>query len=481
MNGKKKFFNFALTLSSPKMKILPLGEMLTLKVDAKNVNCFLTNFVCDLEKIKNSTTLLLPQIFCTDYTWVNIHPILNVFLKTDIHKYLDERFQQFQKEESSEKSVILIDKLHLIKFLLENCRKIAKQNFVAETFVAVFLYLLKCRSKAQIEELWVAVINVFGNPKRIDAYLRKIEQCSSLIRNVDFEIQKEISESAALYEQDFLCKKPIKKSSKFYMHFKDIYDHCKSQMEDEENCDKSNSFYCPELIDFVTENYLPLFPLMSLYFVPNLNITEIPTTSPVENYWKNVKLFFKSIPLQNRYVTVYFTMMLSFFNSHTSEYLTMRKSKALFNKLSNKAKQKDPAVFYPKFDKKSRKRKASDTTYDQEDGFTKRKIKEKSTKFVRRKIDFAVIEDFISKSESYSKEGVNKSIIIEPTVAIADKPRPKHVKSKTMAVKDKIPLIDKLLNLPLKENLQTRRHKRRSCILCRSVDHTRKNCPSGNF
>jgi hypothetical protein len=179
VDGKKKFYNFALCLSLPKMKNLPLGEMLTLKVDSKNVNCFLTNFVCDIEKYCTSKLVKLPQVFVTDYTWVNIHPILNVFFKTDIHKYLEEKFEQYLYNKDCQKSVLLLDKLHLIKFFLFNCRKIAVENYVAETFIAVFLYLLKCRSKESIEEMWISIIKVFCCKSVSEAHRRKIEEVSA--------------------------------------------------------------------------------------------------------------------------------------------------------------------------------------------------------------------------------------------------------------------------------------------------------------
>ena len=141
------------------------------------------------------------------------------------------------------------------------------------------------------------------------------------------------------YEPDYLIKKPIKKASKFYLFFKQIYEENIS----DENCSlELNSFYSPALLQFVIEQYLPLYPLVSLFFVPNSDIVDLPTTSAVENYWRSVKIFFKNIPINRRYVPVYFPMMLSYFNAQAKEYLLMKKSKALHRKLTNKRKYKDP-------------------------------------------------------------------------------------------------------------------------------------------
>jgi hypothetical protein len=80
-----------------------------------------------------------------------------VFLKTDNHKYLEEKYNEFVKKDNTLKSVLMLDKLHLIKFTLANARKIVddKKVYIGETFVAVFLHLLKCRTRQQIADLSV--------------------------------------------------------------------------------------------------------------------------------------------------------------------------------------------------------------------------------------------------------------------------------------------------------------------------------------
>jgi len=89
-------------------------------------------------------------------------------------------------------------------------------------------------------------------------------------------------------------------------------------------------------------------------------------------------------------------MMQSFFNFRTKEYDGMQKSKALCKKLTNKRKSQDPRIFYPKFGPECTKHQDMDTNYIQSDGYTQRKLKEKkSTMYVRRKIDFKMIENTI--------------------------------------------------------------------------------------
>jgi hypothetical protein len=294
-------------------------------------------------------------------------------------------------------------------------------------------------------------------------------------------------------ETDYLVKSRIKKSSKFYIYFKNILDTQMSLIAEEEQDLKDNIFFCPNLINFLLENYLPLFPLISLCFVPNLNIDDLPTSSSVENHWRNIKLYFKKIPLSERYVTVYFPMMLSYFNFRTQEYSLMKKRKSLFNRLSNKRKHIDKNIFYPNFESKRRRVEALECDYNEEDGYAKRKEKEKKTcKYVRRKIDFNTIEKRVFECKSGNKRVIQRSEVeTERTAERIAGERSEKISLRTsegkkvtqnekkkMKQKSTLDNLSKVLGLPLKKLSQTpRKRKPPSCGLCRSVEHTKRTCP----
>jgi hypothetical protein len=115
---------------------------------------------------QSNTDLLVSHTFFSLHGPCAMHPILNLFLNTDIHKYLDEKFNQFQNSCFSH-TVVMLHKLHLIKSLLSNTRRIASKKNVVETFVAVFLLFLQTQAKERIYKHWIAIkiINV-GNKLR---------------------------------------------------------------------------------------------------------------------------------------------------------------------------------------------------------------------------------------------------------------------------------------------------------------------------
>jgi len=200
-------------------KCIPIAEMITVKVDMKNISTFLTYFIGDLEKISKRKNIKNPQIFVTDYTWVNIHPILNVFLKTTIQSYLLSKWSEFANNTISENSVIMIDKLHFIKFLLSNARRLAKKNFVAETFVCCILHLCKCKIKEEIKQMFCCIVDVFCNENVSESSRKIIEDISGREKNYlssnEFELTYEGCEDIPL--ENF--ENGIKKNSPFYTFF----------------------------------------------------------------------------------------------------------------------------------------------------------------------------------------------------------------------------------------------------------------------
>lgn len=176
-------------------------------------------------------------------------------------------------------------------------------------------------------------------------------------------------------------------------------------------------------------------------------------------------------------------MMLSYFNAQAKEYLLMKKSKALHRKLTNKRKYKDPTVFYPNFIVKKRKEENPELDYDQQDGYTKRKrTPKKICKYVRRKIDFNVIEKTLSEMENgvVQKNKDSSENSTSATPLSAHQSVLEEDKNSSGRKKTGYGVIDTLLGqlgLPLKEVVKNHELKgTRHCSRCRAVGHTRRRC-----
>jgi len=209
--------------------------MFSLKVDVKNVSTFLTYYLGDIENCLKSKQIKIPQIFVTDYTWVNIHPILNVFLKTNIRKYLEQKFRDFSTDCLSNDSVILIDKLHFIKFLLQNARRIAKKNVVAETFVCSVLQLCQCKVKQDILTIFSAIVRLFCSDVKLREDEKVIETCYDGYKKFCEETES-IGEIENM--EDFMyseSSKTLKKESPFYIFFNNLKSKALDELLDRED------------------------------------------------------------------------------------------------------------------------------------------------------------------------------------------------------------------------------------------------------
>jgi len=163
-------------------------------------------------------------------------------------------------------------------------------------------------------------------------------------------------------------------------------------------------FKCEELVDYLLNNYMCLFPLLSVYFIKSEIVTDLPTSSGIENHWKDVKQFMSRVPLRERDVSVYFALYLSYLNSKMKVFELVGKSKELKKRLSTKRTSTNSDEFKPNYNKRLKKN-IVDSDIDEEDGYTKRNLKkEKTCKFVRRRLNFANLENgYLSKQISSVK------------------------------------------------------------------------------
>ena len=185
-------------------------------------------------------------------------------------------------------------------------------------------------------------------------------------------------------EKDFIKKLPFRKSSDFYTYFREIYEEEQMKMtNDNDDTEEPNSFFAPDLLDYVTLNYLSLFPLFSLYFVPDPNITELPTTSDVENNWKNIKSLFKGIPIRKRSVPIYFSTLQGYYAAEVGDFTKTKRKRGLQTTPAEGSQTDSQSdVFRPNFGKR-RKMAEPEGNFNEEDGWTKRRVKKRGTKYVR--------------------------------------------------------------------------------------------------
>ena len=257
------------------------------------------------------------EIFIFDFSWPIIISILEIILQKDINSYLAQKFKEIMSGHQLMKgdTVILVDLLQLVKIFLKAARKKTSKK-IADRFVLIFLKFLTCRTIDQVKQLWTLVSTYFGLEYISVEAKEKIQELCEDIDNkniIDYAGNEEIYDE--VYEDEYNDnegQKGIRNRSPFKSYFQKITDDVYSQ-EDEVQSHEINTYFCKELVSYFLGQYLPLLPLMSLVSCPKSYVGDYPTSSSVENHFKNIKeTLFKNIPLKRRYPAEFVKMLQNY-------------------------------------------------------------------------------------------------------------------------------------------------------------------------
>ncbi|MBM3938615.1 MAG: hypothetical protein FJ333_08195 [Sphingomonadales bacterium] len=161
-------------------------------------------------------------------------------MKTTIADYLSVTWAEFSSGAATNRSIILIDKLHYIKFLLKSCRTLARKNYVAETFTCAILNMSKLRTRTEIDEMWIAIVKLFCLEFGSDESKKVIEKLSRFPQELKNIPVAENEDCHFESEESRQRVNSIRKSSPFYKYFltlkeKVLKDFCKSKGSTVEN------------------------------------------------------------------------------------------------------------------------------------------------------------------------------------------------------------------------------------------------------
>lgn len=221
------------------------------------------------------------EMVIMDFSWVLLHSTLKVLMETDISTYLKTLYKQLCENTGPLPTIILLDKLHLIKIFITAARKHANRE-TADKFVTVFLKVLSCRNLEAIKQLWRVICQMFGLQKmrqdifkEVDSVCEKIDQRSSfLVSSGDVFNDEEV-------EDEEICLNSIngiRRNSPFKKMFESLLDEVLLENEeeavdiDEEDEDVirgDNKFYNKKLLSYFLFNYMTLLPLITLAVVPS--------------------------------------------------------------------------------------------------------------------------------------------------------------------------------------------------------------------
>lgn len=294
--GKSKLLNTAVVIPPPAVghTPFPIFEMVSENNKTIDFQTFLEYGWNYLSNAINNEKVCNPKVAVSDFSFANIHSILQVFNQVKIKDYLEVFYQCSVKNKDVPYNTILtICENHALPSFLLFARNLHSEKMIADTFVAGLMKVFEAESLA-------VALKVFENLAIIHCSKQISKEARENIKELEFndvantpgDFVGDFGDDAS--EEDdrrFGTRKGLRENSPYHKLFKKVIDKVLENNQPTE--ETSNRFYAPKLVFAMTRQYLSLFPLFSASTLPDKKLT---TNSYIELYWKDQRRILKDVP-----------------------------------------------------------------------------------------------------------------------------------------------------------------------------------------
>ena len=241
-----------------------ISEMISSDHNTEMITHFLFTLKMDMGRLKLKSPI---KLFVVDFNWALIHSVLQSFSNgMNIEQYLVSSFNSVVSGSQFGCSTgVFICANHAIHIV---SRKFAKTKNADKDKVAAFkqcfVLLQYTQQIEEFEEILILIFAMFGS----EYVTEQVQEAKELIKKKleKWNINKmntddvgTFSEMRELEENNiFKTSKGIRKNSPWLRFFKKIFDEKKQKYDESEN---ANPYYSPELISYLINHWLSLFPL----------------------------------------------------------------------------------------------------------------------------------------------------------------------------------------------------------------------------
>ena len=293
--GKDKLLNTAVVIPPPARghSPFPIFEMVSEKNKTIDFISFLQYGMSYLSTSVNNENVRNPRIAVSDFSFANIHSILEVFNKVKIAEYIATAYKTSLKNEQLPFSTILtICENHFLPSLLLYARSLHPDKMVSDTFVAGMLKLFEADSIEIALKVFKTLVDIHCS-REISAEARENIRESKFDEVHDY-IEDFGDEATAEDDMTFGSRKGLRINSPYFKLFNKIMETSMDKTERK----ITNKFYAPKLLFGMTKQYLSLFPLFSASMLPDKNLR---TNSYIELYWKDQRRILNNVPNRLRW------------------------------------------------------------------------------------------------------------------------------------------------------------------------------------
>ena len=289
--GKKKLLNTAVVIPPPAKghSPFPIFEMVSESNKTVDFLTFLQYGWSYLSASINNSTVRNPRIAVSDFSFANIHAILEIFNKVKIAEYIQVAYRSSMKNEEVPFATILtICENHFLPSLLQFARNLHRDKVIADTVVAGILKLFEAKSIDEAIKIFQTLVHIHCSPDISNEARKNIKESNyEDVADYTNDFGDEATEED---DTKYGTRKGLRINSPYFKLFKKILDKAVDKNEDRK---VTNKFYAPKLLEGMTRQFLSLFPLFSASMLPDKNLK---TNSYIELYWKDQRRILQKVP-----------------------------------------------------------------------------------------------------------------------------------------------------------------------------------------
>ena len=289
--GKSKYLNTAVVIPPPAkgQSPFPIFEMVSEKNRTIDFQTFLEYGFSYLSTSINNEKVRNPSVAVSDFSFANIHSILEVFNKMKISEYLETSYTCSLKNDGLPFSTILvICENHFMPSLLQYARNLHADKTVSDTVVAGLMKVFQAESLERALQVFRTLVDIHCAPE-IDQKAREMMKEANFDDVIGY-VEDFGDDAPTEDDLKYGSRKGLRINSPYFKLFNKIID---KKLSNNGNRKITNKFFAPKLIAGMTKQYLSLFPILSASMLPDKTLK---TNSYVELYWKDQRRILQDVP-----------------------------------------------------------------------------------------------------------------------------------------------------------------------------------------
>jgi hypothetical protein len=272
-----KTLNYIMILSSiTTQNSSQIGELITSQHDVISINTFICNYRHHYESCYPND-LFKFRLISVDYSWPTIHACLKAFNNESAIQYSNRIFAivDSQTSNDTDKSSLVSSVIDTMKHFSQSIKQFSTNPAIHSFTMLAFSLLLNSKNLMTLKNVYRIIIVIFLSKKTNTMYKNAFRLITEAINNreekkvYDKFIEEETPRFVSLlpepieneYNNEDETDQLLKESSPFYKIFVNVLSEIKQQLyelnEDDDNIHENNVYYNIQVVDHLTQKYMP--------------------------------------------------------------------------------------------------------------------------------------------------------------------------------------------------------------------------------